>query len=498
MDRMWLGLMFGGAMALSNRTGVAPAVQQEIASATQGIGIVAQGTIAPLAEHPPAPWIQGDPADSVYRAARAALDRRDYRQAADLFAQVSARFPRSGYAADAYYWRAFSLYRVGGRSQLRAALEALDTQASRFPKAATKGDAQALASRIQGELARQGDPVAAARVAQVAEAAGRTPPVPPTPPQPANAPVPPTPPTPPTPHGDDDRCSDDDDDTKVAALSALQQMDDERARPILQRVLARRDPASVCLRRKAVFLIAQESAEGTEDILLATARSDPDHEVREQAVFWLSQVGTDRAVGALDSILRTSKDPALQEKAVFALSQHGSDRAMQALRTYAERPDLSVDLREKAIFWIGQSGGAENEAYLRQLYGRLKEESLREKVLFSISQAGGQDNGRWLLGVAKDARQPLELRKRALFWAGQSDVSVTDLTALYGAMTDPEMREQLIFVYSQRDEPAAVDKLLEIAKREPAVELRKKALFWLGQSDDPRAAKALQDIIEQP
>ena len=77
MDRMWLGLMFGGAMALSNRTGVAPAVQQEIASATQGIGIVAQGTIAPLAEHPPAPWIQGDPADSVYRAARAALDRRD-------------------------------------------------------------------------------------------------------------------------------------------------------------------------------------------------------------------------------------------------------------------------------------------------------------------------------------------------------------------------------------------------------------------------------------
>ena len=70
----------------------------------------------------------------------------------------------------------------------------------------------------------------------------------------------------------------------------------------------------------------------------------------------------------------------------------------QALRAYAERPDLSVDLREKAIFWIGQSGGAENEAFLRELYGRLKEESLREKVLFSVSQAGGQENARWLLG----------------------------------------------------------------------------------------------------
>ena len=65
-------------------------------------------------------------------------------------------------------------------------------------------------------------------------------------------------------------------------------------------------------------------------------------------------------------------------------------------------------------------------------------------------------------------------------------------------MTDREMREQLIFVYSQRDEPAAVDKLLEIARKDPDTELRKKALFWLGQSDDPRAAKALQDIIEHP
>ncbi len=495
MDRMWLGLALGGMMALGNSGKLATAIRQEATPRT------AQDFAGPAESLPRAAWLQGDPADSVYRAARAALDRRDYRQAAELFAQVPARFPRSGYAADAYYWRAFSLYRVGGTPQLREALAALDMQRDRFPKAATKGDAKALASRIQGELARQGDPAAAAIVAEAAANAGR-PPVPPTAPVrplPAGHPVPPTPPTPPTPpSGDDRRCADDDDDTKVAALNALQQMDDERARPIIRRVLARRDPGSVCLRRKAVFLIAQESAPGNEDILLETARSDPDHEVREQAVFWLSQVGTDRAVTALDSILRTSKDQALQEKAVFALSQHGSARANQALRAYAERPDLPVDLREKTIFWIGQSGGAENEAFLRELYGRLKEESLREKVLFSVSQAGGQENARWLLGIAKDGRQPLELRKRALFWAGQSDASMTDLTALYAATPDREMREQLIFVYSQRDEPAAVDKLLDIAKREPDVELRKKALFWLGQSDDPRAAKALQDVIEQP
>ena len=491
IDRTSMSVALAGLLALGGGWRTAQV-------APQGPAGTVRDSAGPAAPTPPAAWLQGDPADSLYRAAREALDRRDYRHAAELFAQVPTRYPRSGYAADAYYWRAFSLYRVGGTAQLRTALQALDAQRDRFPKAATQGDAKALARRIQGELARQGDPAAAAAVAEAAEAAGRVPPVPPVPPVPGVAPTPPVPPTPPEPPDGDARCADDEDDTKLAALNALQQMDDERARPILRRVLARRDPSSACLRRKAIFLIAQESADGNEDILLETARNDPDPDVREQAVFWLSQVDSDRAVAALDSILRTSKDRSLQEKAVFALSQHDSPKAQAALRGYAERADLPADAREKAIFWIGQSGGAENEAFLRGLYGRLTDETLRNKVLFSISQAGGAENGRWLLGVARDLKQPIELRKQALFWAGQGNAPIADLAGLYATMPDREMREQLIFVYSQRDEPAAVDKLLDIARREPDKELRKKALFWLGQSSDPRAAKALQDIIEQP
>ena len=130
--------------------------------------------------------------------------------------------------------------------------------------------------------------------------------------------------------------------------------------------------------------------------------------------------------------------------------------------------------------------------------GRVKNEELRKKILFSVSQMEGAENAKWLVSVARDRAQPVETRKQALFWAGQGGASLADLTSLYNTMDEREMREQLIFVYSQREEPAAVDKLLEIARRDSDPELRKKALFWLGQSDDPRAAKALQDIIEQP
>jgi HEAT repeat protein len=220
--------------------------------------------------------------------------------------------------------------------------------------------------------------------------------------------------------------------------------------------------------------------------------------VREQAVFWLSQVGSERAVGALDSILRTATDRRLQDKAIFALSQQDSPRAREALRTYAERADAPDALREQAVFWIGQSGGEESSTWLRGLFGRTKSEELRRKILFSLSQMGDPESVKWLVGVARDRTQPLETRKQALFWAGQGGASMTDLASLYGSFEDREMKDHLIFVYSQREEPAALDKLLEIARRDSDPDLRKKALFWLGQSEDPRAAKALQDIVEQP
>ena len=62
-------------------------------------------------------------------------------------------------------------------------------------------------------------------------------------------------------------------------------------------------------------------------------------------------------------------------------------------------------------------------------------------------------------------------------------------------MKDREMKDQLIFVYSQRREKEAVDRLMQIAKTEPDRELRKKAIFWLSQSKDPRVAEFLMQLI---
>ena len=100
--------------------------------------------------------------------------------------------------------------------------------------------------------------------------------------------------------------------------------------------------------------------------------------------------------------------------------------------------------------------------------------------------------------LATNGNESVENRKKALFWAGQSrGTSIAELTALYDRMNSREMKDQLIFVYSQRRDKEAVDKLMEIARKESDPELRKKAVFWLGQSKDPRAAEFLMQIINQ-
>jgi len=441
---------------------------------------------------------QADVADSVYRAARQALNRNDYDQAARLFRSIRERYPKSTYVPNTYYWEAFALYRTGSDDNLRTARTALETQANQYPKATTRRDAAVLLRRVQGELARRGDQPAATAIAQdvdeltsprAAAAASRAAPAEARAESRAARAA----------RSSDDRNCDDDDDIRIAALNAVLQMDPDRAVPLLKTVLARRDEGSACLRRKAVFLLSQKRTDETSSLLLNAVRSDPDQEVWEQAVFWLSQVPGDETVAALDSILRDPKtSPEIQEKAIFALSQHRSPRAGAILRDFAARRDVNTDLREKAIFWIGQNRSPDNAQFLKDLYAKVENDDLKEKIIFSLSQMGGADNYRWLMDIALYSKEDIEIRKKALFWAGQGhNVDVADLVRLYDSMNDREMREQLIFVYSQRREEAALDKLFQIGKNDPDRELRKKAIFWIGQSRSPRAAQYLQELINQ-
>jgi len=412
-----------------------------------------------------------DPADSLYRLAREALNAGDYRRAAQIFRDVESRYPKSAYVGDAMYYEAFALSRTGDESDLRSALQVLRDQRRRFPDVATKGDAAALQTRVEGELARRGNRESAATIQRQARGSATA----------STA-----------------GCNDDDAEMRIAALNALMQMDADRALPILKQVLARRDPCSVELRRKAVFLVAQKDDDEAVSLLLTAARTDPDREVRQQSVFWLGNTHSARAVASLDSIVHHADDAELREKALFALAQQESPRARQILRDVATSGE-TVELRSKAVFWLGQrEHGGDEGTFLRAMFEKEPSEAIREQIVQAVAEHADADDAKWLTGVVEKAGYPIEVRKKALFWAGQREAfPVAQLVSMYDRLDDQELKEQAIWVLSERHETAATDKVIDIARHDQNRELRKKALFWLGQNDDPRVKQLLMEIIGQ-
>ena len=425
----------------------------------------------------PAPWVDDDPADSLYRVAREALNRNEYHRAAALFEQITTRYPKSVYAGDAYYYRGFALYRAGAEEDLRKALAALDAQRTKFPKARTISDANELRVRIRGELARHGDVESAEKVASAATQ------------------------EPTCPRGSGER-DDNESDIRTAALNALLQMDSESALPIIKQVLQKRDACSGAMRKKAIFLLSQKSSSETESLLIDVVKNDPSRDVRENAVFWLGQVHTDKAASALEDIATSSADIGLREKAIFALNEQGTARGTALIRRLADASDTPGKVRDQAIFWLGQRHSSENADFLRSLFGRLSKNdanaAVRKNVLFSLSQMRGVGNDKWLLNVALDNSQSDDVRKHALFCAGQAGIPSSDLVAMYDKLSDRELKGQLVWVLSESRDRSATDKLVDIAQKDKDIEMRKKAIFWLGQKNDPRVKQMLIDIITKP
>lgn len=492
-----------------------------LALAVVPMGLPANQALAPdpgSVDMAPAAWDRQDPADSIYRAARTAMNRGEHEAAAELFRRIWQRHGGSTYAPDAPYWEAFNRYRTGETRQLERALASLETQQQRYPRASTRenGDAASLRSRIRGQLASRGDEDAAREMVAVAMAAagevagpammaaqqalealdiqgitmeamaaaeaGM---------QAASAAlgggmgsIP-------------EGCREEVE-IHSAALNALMNMSAERALPVLAQIMERRDECAAPLRRRAVFLIADKESPRSVELLLAAAREDPDLEVRRQAVFWLSEVDDRRAVDALAEFVTQAGDEQLRERAVFALAQHNDPRARTYLRRVAGDGAAPAAVRRRAIFWLGEEGTAEDARFLQGLFGRTGDADLDERILLSVGQAGGPESGRWLLGIAANADVPLELRKRAVFWAGEAGAPAGELGALYTRFEDVEMKERILFALSESEQSAAVEHLIRIARTEPDAGLRKKAIFWLGNSRDPRAAEALMELLTRP
>ncbi len=409
---------------------------------------------------------QSDPADSLYRQGHELLRRGEYRRAAAIFRDLPTKFPGSAYQADALYWQAFALYRIGGTPELRSALDALEQHRTKYPGARNRADAAALTTRINGALSMRGDATATASLRNVADSAMR--------------------------------CDAEEQEVRAAALNALSQSDPDGAMPLLQRTLNRKDECTERLRRTAVFLAGNKRRDASTVALLAgVARTDPSYEVRAAALEWLARTPSDDALVVLEELARDASDERMQRTAVRALVVNPSARARQYIRGIVERPETPERLRLEAVSAFDKERStAEDAAWLRALYSRTDNDRLKSSIIQTLSNIGGQEMDQWMLTLARNPDESSDTRRYALRRVART-LPIADLARLYDTAAERPLRESLIEALASRPEGEATDKLIDIVKTGTDPRLRNQAINALTRKKDPRSTRLLMEIIDK-
>ena len=183
------------------------------------------------------------------------------------------------------------------------------------------------------------------------------------------------------------------------------------------------------------------------------------------------------------------------DSALAALAYHEDSSATRALATRAQ-PRHDEDVREQALFWLGQTRGAEGADIVEHYATTDADPDLREKAVFALSQSHAGDPYARILAISRSDRSA-DVRSQALFWMAQmKDARApADITAALATETSDDAREQAVFALSQLEEGQAEDALIAVVRGNYPRDAKKQALFWLGESGSPRAIRALDEVL---
>ena len=217
--------------------------------------------------------------------------------------------------------------------------------------------------------------------------------------------------------------------------------------------------------------------------------------MRQGAAAGLAFLDDPAATRILTDFVRGSGDPDLRSKIVHIVNDRGD--AITTWRAMAADASVDEEVRGAIFLVLAHTEEPQDGRLLRSLLPSLQSKKLKDRLMLSVSQRDEPESGKWLLEVGQSTKYDYETRKKALFWAGQSEAPIRDVIAVYDRIEDRQLKEHMIFVIEQRKESEATDKLISIARNDPDKENRKKAMFWLGQrKHDARAAAFIKEVLQ--
>jgi len=133
----------------------------------------------------------------------------------------------------------------------------------------------------------------------------------------------------------------------------------------------------------------------------------------------LGTVPAREAADYLMSIAQSEKG-SMGEKAIFPATIADSSNIWPTMLKIARNPDLPRSTRTQSVFWLGQAAGDAATANLKDIVlDNSVDREVREQAVFALSQRPREEGVPALISVARTNKDP-EIRKKALFWLGQS------------------------------------------------------------------------------
>ena len=407
----------------------------------------------------------------LFEKAKKSIYEKQWQYAITELNKFTEQFRNSELLDDSLYWLGYSLDKMGDslrdvQEQLHSKQEAvtrLNELIQQYQESSWADDAKMLRIQIAEELVNKGMPTYRKYINGSLQSKGTV---------------------------------DPDEELKVMALSALINMDEEKAFPMLEKIV--RGDSSLKLKKQALFVLSQHEDEKVLPLIMELALNSKDRELRDQAVFWLGQREDDQSVEALLKLYDNAESTQNKDQMLHSFANNENPKARAKLIEIAKK-ESDLELREKAIFWLGQAGD-EGEYFelLADLYKTVKEPKLKEMVVMALAQNGGPEAREILIKIAR-GDSDIEMQEKAIFWLSQEggDDIVELMQDLYAKTKDTKIKQMILHSMSQQDTDASVEWMIETARKETDFETKKAIIFWLGQSEHEAAVKYLQEILSK-
>jgi hypothetical protein len=400
--------------------------------------------------------------------AREALNNAEYAEAARLYAQARALTTEKQALNKVLYWEAFSRYRLQRTAELKQAAELLSQQEIQYAEREIAAESEALAARINAELAQRGEVGAARRVREQAS-------------------------------DEEIRLE-----TRVTALQALLLLDQERALPMLEKIIRDDSLKNRELRQHAVMLACTQDTPQFQQLLLGLLDTETDPDFLAEITMCLAMNPSPEVLEKLMELFRRNKSPQVAEAILFSAvsmdDDKTSDQVFQFLATIAQDKSEDPGLREQALFALSHVGREEEVLeILVGICGQDQERNILESALFAISNLDVAAADETLRVLIQHQGMDEEFKAQALFAVSRHGrASVDFLREVFMSARSGDLKLQVFHILSRHDDQeAALDAMLEFAKAEKDPKVKQEMVFWLGQFDDPRAADFLVEILNK-